>query len=699
MLSVLHHICAFVFALLVSAAISAATQPPEDLGRIISRGDIDRAAPPGKGKDWIPLYQANGTMGCCFGPWGLHINPSVKEDFKLIGVTKFMHIDHRVRAKFNADYLLPLAAIYWEKEPVDVGDYSQHQSFYDGTVRTHYRTGDSAVTTSTWIDPNHRNTAGVHIELEGHAQSIIIAPLRHLDVHYEQKLEQTFEAKQLDANTWQASIQCMTTRTSFTIRTNAAFKATAEGVALTIPPGGTDILITIGNDDNVSAADSLKSSIAAWHATWQKTAWLDLPDDRAQQLWVRSLAYILYSDSQGESTPTGFTGDGWPFPFPIDDSFRHPILLETGQLDAARAWVENWNAHLDGWREFTQRMWKHDGLMMPHVFPYGSFVGYDDPAPPNTWYFPLYNAGSLVRMAHYTAVMLNDPAWTQRYVDPLIDGTKEFFLNIAEKKSDGWHFTVIPSVGMDEYGGANQPDYICSLYAAEYVLRMAVQYNRDPDGRCAQILKDGIAYKSLLAPTGMYYSNAGSGSREFGHQKHPDQLFPLVFVPLGSEPDAAARRSYELRYQVTANANRRFAGHTLGQFILASARMHDVEGWRKDWSRLQPARMIDPEWISLYESSGNGLSYYVTTHGLFAQAILESLVSTWWGKLDLAACVPWTGEIRFGNVRTNLGVTVSGELNNGKGQATLTAWKDTTFTCQNKSITLKKGEQIVLPLK
>ena len=120
--------------------------------------------------------------------------------------------------------------------------------------------------------------------------------------------------------------------------------------------------------------------------------------------------------------------------------------------------------------------------------------------------------------------------------------------------------------------------------------------------------------------------------------------------------------------------------------------MHDVEGWRKDWESARASLYADPDWIQLYESSGRPLAFYVTTHGLFGQSILETVVSTWWERLDLAACVPWAGKVRFGNIRTVLGVTVSGECTNGKGQAVLKAWKDSSLPYLGRTITLKKGE-------
>jgi len=195
----------------------------------------------------------------------------------------------------------------------------------------------------------------------------------------------------------------------------------------------------------------------------------------------------------------------------------------------------------------------------------------------------------------------------------------------------------------------------------------------------------------------MYYNHAGLTLNAFTKQKHPDQLFPLIHTPLGPTLSGPHKKAHELRYDIAFEAQRpRFLGHTLGEFILASARMHNPEAWAKDWSMILPAKYIDPDLIQFYESTGNALAFYITTHGLFAQAILETTVSTWWNKLDLGRCIPWKGTVRFGNIRTLLGVTVSGEIINGSGQATLQAWKDTSFDYNGKTVRLKKGEKKIV---
>jgi hypothetical protein len=246
---------------------AAASQPgPEDIAGIISRGDIQRNAPPAGGKPSLPLYQGNGRMGCCFGPWGLHGNPGAARNYKPLGETQFMHLAHRTRAKFNADYLLPVAAVYWQREPGQVIDYQQHQSFYDGTIHTRFRAPDFAVDMLSWIDPVHRDTCGLRIEVEGDCPPVLVAPLRHLAVHYEQKLEQTFEARTAHG-TWQATLRCLDAKTPLVVRSSGKLTESDDGVVIKLKPGRNEMLITIGKDAGVSAEESLGASRAWWHST------------------------------------------------------------------------------------------------------------------------------------------------------------------------------------------------------------------------------------------------------------------------------------------------------------------------------------------------------------------------------------------------------------------------------------------------
>jgi len=179
--------------------------PDIETQQSITRGDIYRTTHADTAV--LNLYQGNGRFGCSYGPMGLHINPAKKELNKY-GNTQYMHIQHFARAKFGADYLLPLAHIFWQSEPESVNKYSQHQSFYDGTITTHFEEGENRIMVTTWFDPVEKNMAGLKVDVKGDVSDIIIAPDEKLHVHYDQKLTQTSSVR-FDSGIWEIGLSCL----------------------------------------------------------------------------------------------------------------------------------------------------------------------------------------------------------------------------------------------------------------------------------------------------------------------------------------------------------------------------------------------------------------------------------------------------------------------------------------------------------
>ncbi|MDO8588203.1 MAG: hypothetical protein Q7T82_14340 [Armatimonadota bacterium] len=614
-----------------------------------------------------------------------------------------MHLRRYVRAKFGADYLIPLARMFWETEPARVSAYAQQQSFYDGTISTSFDAGEYAVRIVSWFDAVGRNIAGFEFEVTGGPPSIVVAPFREVKVHYDQRLAVNVSASMVEG-AWHARLDCLNASARFSVRTNAGMTPFSDGVRIRLPRGRSWLLIAVNDEPDVTAEESLRRTRSWWQAEWERGAWLDLPDDEAQKTWVRSIAYILssYNDEKlGMAGPMGFTGNGWPFSFPQDLSFIHPLLLSTGRTNIARSWVEYWAGHLEGMKKYTKRLMGVGGVFVPWEFPYGSLDGYYDPEPPNMFTYELHNSAYVARMAHETAIVLDDAEWTRAYAEPLVRETAEFYLSILKKENDGrWHIDITPSMGQDELGGENQRDYLCALYSAQYCLRTAVGRRLDKTGRMRSILRDGLAFPSLLSRYGFYHTNGGSGLADYGKQKHPPQLNPLAFLPVSKAVAAPTRRAYNMRYEITAGAKEPgFCGWTLGEFLLASARMRDAAGWKRDWNNALPANYVDPEWIQFYETSRSwGSSFYVTTAGLFTQAILDCVASDWWGELEVGACIPWRGDVSFGDIGTLAGVKVSGLINAKEMKVTLRAERDVKTTFRGKPLVMAKGEERRLTL-
>ncbi|MBU4200138.1 MAG: hypothetical protein KKG09_10000 [Verrucomicrobia bacterium] len=664
---------------------------------LISQGDIHRRHNPQASERHVNLYQGNGTFGSCYGPWGLHDTPHGTRPYESHVKTHFMHLGHFVRAQFKADYLLPIAKCHWEQEPADILAYDQRQSFYDGLLTTQFQTGQSSIRTVSWFDPVCRDVAGFQIDLKGNGSPILVIPFQELDVHYGQTMHPKFEAA-MEQGCWQARIRCLNANTTLRVRTNARLESVAGGVKIHLSQGRNFIIIAINAATDIAAEQSLLQTINWWHATWNRIGWLDLPENSIQQVWVRSVAYILSSYNEadkGMAPPMGLSGSAWPFSFPQDLSYIHPVLLAIGKLDIAKAWIEYYSKRIKGMQDYTRRLLNMEGVFVPWVFPYGALDGFHDPEPPNQCYYQLHNSAYVCRMAYETAIMLNDKEWSQTYAWPLIAETACFYMNICKKENDAlWHIHVIPSMGQDEMGGINQKDYLCALFGAQYCFQTAVALGLDTQGRMRAILKDGLALAPLLSERGYFFTCQGSGSKDFGQQKHPPQLNPLAYLPLADTPDAPTRRAYDLRYEITRDSKAPFFyGWTLGEFLLASARLRDVSGWRKDWANIQRSDYMDPDWIQIYETSKSyHMPFYITSHGLFAQAILDGVLSTWWNRMDTGCCLPWDGAIRFGNMATAFGVTMEGEITPDCDTVIFHAGRDTSFAWTTETITLKQGE-------
>lgn len=688
----------FLSACLCSAYSAVPQVAEPDVKAAVEAGDIYRTefvnAP------ILPLTQGNGCFGSSYSQLGLHVHPTMTDRDHKYGKTHLTHIEHWVRAKFGADYLLPLARVYWAEPEGEVSDYSQHQSFYDGTIETAFTTKQTKLNVMTWFDAREKDLSAIRIHVAGDARPmIVIEPEKVMNLHYDQQVKQEVSMTQ-EKDTWKVSLNCQGKDFSFYVRTNADAEAKEGKLYLTLRKGENHVLLSYKAKSNTSAARSLKQTRDWWHHKWDETASIHFSDSEAQRMWVRSMALFLStfgSEKLGLAPPCGFSGSGWPFPYSQDLSYIHPVLLHTGNMDIAQSWIEYFAERIEGMKAYTKRLLKVDGILTPWVFPYGDFEGYHDPTPPNKFYYEIHNTGYMARMAYETSLFVNDETWAKKYAYPLIAESARFYRDICNKEADGyWHLFVEPGMGQDERGGYNQKNYLCALYSAKYSFQKAVACGLDESGEYAQILKEGLAFTPLKSEQGYFYSCAGSGPDDFGKQKHPVQLNELAYLPTEAKASPEALKIYDLCYEITRDAkNPYFYGWTLGEFLLAGSRVGDTEGWQKDWDNMLKSDYTDKDFIQIYETSKTfNMSFYNTTNGLIAQSLFNNLICDWYGKLEVGKCFSRTGKATFKNLYSNLGVKISGSINNGKAIILLEAWKDADFMLHDERISLKKGESI-----
>ncbi|ACU03185.1 hypothetical protein [Pedobacter heparinus] len=667
------------------------------ISEMIGAGDVIRTSFTDTAQ--INLYQGNGRSGSSYGALGLHNNPACQKNTNRFGKTQYMHISHWVRAKFNADYLIPVLKIYWNEEPPAVVSYKQHQSFYNGFIKTSFGTDRGKVAVETWFDQVDRELSGITIDVEGQVSDVIIDPMETLNVHYGQKIIQTAKIIKHEKY-FEIQLNCMDRKASVFLLTNVSVEESRNKLVLKLHPGQNQIQLSYNRPVSAAVAVSRRRTVNWWNARWKQTSTLMLPDTNAQQLWVRSMGLILSTvneDKKGFPAPMGFTGNLWPFPFPQDLSYIHSLLLSTGNIGVAKAWVEQFAAEIEGMKDYTKRLYGIAGVFCPWVFPYGDFKGYHTPGPPNIFNYEIHNSGYLCRMAYETSKFVNDEVWSRRYAYDLIEQTALFYRNMAKKGKEGyWHLYIKPAMGQDEMGGANQQDYLCALFSAKYCFQKAVELNLDPEGVYRTILLDGLAFPTLKSAKGVYFTNKAGRDGDLGKQKHPVQLNDLAYLPVNKQANPASIMAYQKRYEITQDACKpHFYGWTLGEFLLAGSRAGDVDGWKRDWANIRKADYTDDGWIQLYEtSSAYDATFYTTTNALIVQSLYSNLVDDWFNKLEIAKCNPWEGKVYLDRVYSILGVKLTGEINGRDAQLNLYAWKDCQFELCGRKLSLRKGRTV-----
>lgn len=632
-------------------------------------------------------YLANGRLGAVLSGFGLNDHPKRQKENALAGRSHFCHMSHWGRFRFQseatggetvADYLLPLFWIYWEKEPETVTQYQQCQDFFDGTVTTEFvnETGQQ-VFVRAWTDMKRKNLAGFSISLSEGELAVAVDAVTDFIPYgflYKKRTSQSVLATE-EKTHWKLTVCCEDTvnqhKSEIYLYTNAQVDPGADGVRILLKSGKTDILISVG-EKNVpaTAEDSKEKSAAAWHDLWERTGWFSFPEERMQQMFIRSTAYLLasYSDAEYAIQPTsGLSGNMFPFHFVQDMGYIAPALMMLGHVDIVKAWLEKFAAEIPQMQQYAKHLWPEaKGIYPPWELPFGDMEAYHRPCVPVIYCYEPHNVGYLCRMAAETAAYLQDVQWTRAVAEPLIRECAAFYAAAANKGKDGfWHLRWYPCVGQDEAGGQNKSDYLCSLYSAKYCFEAMLHFGLDENRDYGQILKDGLCFETLLSDRGTYHTTRGAD--DFGKQKHPVQLDGVTYMPTRENPLSPEIKAYGLRHDITDGAKvPYYEGWTLGQFLLAGTNLGDTEGWRMDWNQLRQADYTDPDWVQLYEtSSQTEKSFYMATHGLILQSLIRNYVNDYWDRLDIAACPVCRNDVVFRNIHTKWNQRVSGEMKNG----------------------------------
>ncbi|HUU09158.1 MAG TPA: hypothetical protein VM431_01310 [Phycisphaerae bacterium] len=676
--------------------------------KAIQAGDIVRTQWPASIRDHINLYLGSGRCGASLDAYGL-MNAHYRGRFAESPTrTTLMHADHWHRGDWGLDYWLPVARLVWaDAPPAPPPEYRQHLTLSDGRLVTEMTWPGLALTVTNTFHPGRRDLLAVEVGYEASAPGampdLLLVPETDLKTHYDQHVTGTAEGLELDAagGAWRCRVRMGTANSVVALRVvSAAGKATLEAAAdgLRIRfagPRGRHLLVIgvagVSRQAELQAemaaatdADRFAAEAAeAWRRRWGD-ACIEVPVPEYQALWARSLFWVLASyapDSRSPAPPHGWSGVGWPFHFPQDVSYIHPALLRLGHLDVARAWVDFYRRDLETMQSYTRDIYEAEGTMWAWEYPIGPDSRLLRHGTPNWCQFEIHNAAYPARMAREASQYARDEGWTREVAWPVVRESARFFGSIVHRETDGtWGIAIEPSFGQDEMGGENARNYLCALYGAAYSLRtalaMAEEVGEDEPAlaQWRRILADGLAFGRLWDEAeGVLMTCEGQvGTGQFGKEKHPVQLNPLIFLPLG-EADAHVRRAYERRYDLCSRAHEPFFhGWTGAAFWLAASHLGDAAGLTHDLAQARPARYVDPAWTTIYETStAIQAPFYVTSHGLALQALNDALVSDYWGETRIgAACPAEWGEVRFTGLRTADGRVHSGRKTDAGWQVT-----------------------------
>ena len=680
----------------------------------ISAGDVVRTRWPVRRQDHLNLYLGSGRMGGCVDVWGLMNNGRSGERTSLSN-TVLMHTDHWHRGAWGLDYWLPAARLCWAgEEPAPPQQWRQELRLEEGRLWTEMSWGDLRLSLSAWFHPERRDLLAVDIEYEatreGAMPALLLAPLTEPASWYQQHVTGTAATVASDGKSWWlARVKVGTADTALALKVlstsgEAALVEGAEGMEISFAgeKGRHFLLIGMaaGAREAELAEDMRRVTVPEQYAAEAAQAWrrrwgearVRVPVPEYQALWARSLFWTFCSyapEVRSPAAPCGWSGNVWGYHFPQDLSYIHPALLRHGHLDIARSWVEFYRGYLENMQESTRRIYDADGTMWAWEFPIGPNSELLKEGAPNQFQYEIHNAAYPARMAREAAQHLGDPDWSREIAWPVVRESARFFSSILRREDDGtWGEHVIPSSGQDEMGGPDQKNYLDALFSAQYCLQTALQMagelgERLPVeevGRWERILREGLAYRRLYDQgTGLLATCEGlAGAQQMGKEKHPVQLNPLIFLPLsrGSSPVAPAsrrcsagvdeyvRRAYERRYELCAGVkDNTYYGWTLAAYWLAAAHMGDAAGLAAELGQCRPGNYVDREWVQIMETSGYPQSaYYVTSHGLYLQALGDALVSDYWGETEIGAACPeeWE-EVAFEGLHTADGKVWSGE--------------------------------------
>ena len=632
-------------------------------------GDVVRNHWPVEYEKSVNLYVGTGRCGGCFDSYGLQHQDPRSASAKRACQTLLMHAEVCHRGRHGKDVLVPLGQLRWSTSPGEPEAYQQHLDISRGRLTTDFDTPDFSYHLETSGSPasEHRDLLFFHLRWHGKGRpNLVLQPPEAVILTCNGEMEPEWSCNVCHRGA-AVNMRTGSARAEIQVRVTGDFQLAAgtKGIQIELAEesGEGTLVLAMGphtrsgelstQADRVSAMGRVKwagRSAADWKERWG-TSPSPSPEPKYASLARRSIYHILSSyapDVRAPAPPMGLTGNGWGFHFPQDLSYIHPALLRLGHTDITKAHVEFYASHLEDQERLTREIYKKRGVCWSWEFPIDKgarLFAPEDGGAPNHFQYEIHNAAYPAKMAVDTANVLKRVQWTRDFAWPIVRASAIFFADCAAAETDGeYSIHVIPSMGQDEFGGEDAKNYLCALFAAEYTLKQGIRLAEELGADDAevrtwrQILDAGFAYKRLLDPeTGFYRSN--EEVRFIPRtEKHPVQLNPLWLLPLG-RVDEPTRCAYRLRRFICATERDGmrhpdvptgyYDGWTLFAFMLSAAKIGDRPGFAHELNEMLPGRLVDPDLITLYESSGFWGAHFTTSMGLFLQSLFAAEDHGW----------------------------------------------------------------------
>lgn len=452
--------------------------------------------------------------------------------------------------------------------------------------------------------------------------------------------------------------------------------------------------------ETLSAAVLKQPHLDSWNQFWSRS-FIDPGNGRLFGIWARFLYCLRSSQSDHPSVPMSPGGLAssalWPFEFPQDFLWIYESFFGVNHMELAASTKDYWSNILEQARTFTKKSLGVEGVFFPWMPSHfdnkeQTLPGYDFPFP-----YQLHNSAYLLRMCWLYWQYSRDVAYLESVL-PVAEGVADFYSAIStympETQKYEIHFT--PCMGQDEYGSFNRSNYLCCMTSAAIAIRMAIQMyeasGNVPKQKWLSIQNAGYAFDKLMS-SGLLATYEG-GPTPNPKQKHPSQLNTLAALPL---PEIYSSQvffnTYMRRYEISRDSDKNiWCGWSLGTFLIASVRMQLPQECQKDFDMLlqnqdAPIPQLDRDGLQMVESSRHEASscYFHTGIAMVVTAITELFLQTFDGICKVFPVMLPSLEdqpLRFFDLLSPFGCTVSGTLENGNATVELHITEKVAFTLQ-----------------